>query len=631
MRKKIIAFVVACTISSQLLAETIIIKKFVTADQMLLSNELNESGEPFAEALGYNLDVLDPFIAGSPSATAYVLGIENYEYSRYHLGTIITRSGMGLHMMWAPLIMKMAASLPDSVDGSITTTPNGYKEDDVLASTIKMISTLSNQIAPKNPWPQFAEFIEGDPYLPQAIDPVNFSWNDFSTLRWDRTKMKKVLNPAAMGQGLVKQYLWAADMLSAFHDVNDNEILANGTNSPDFTDSPQFDPNNNVYFGGDSLDGFIGLIITAESINKVTFMANALAYDGVKLGAIDLKNYNPINGIQFFPHKIAITESKVHPDLPPKLSSLTVTDDSSHLFDQASVLWSTSSFTNMMNPNDNSDAAHLAYKEVFDGNPFPAAMSVTGTPGPYDLMRGTAKAIFQNLMAMQYNKVHKTFVDVAKLDKGVVKQKTKISTINAAYSIVALETFVNEFATTPLGNMASTLVAEQAMYMINHLSDGKGGYGSKTELGSNDVIVSKKVGSQAAAVRGLYVAYRVTGALKFRTAAHKAYQFLIANYYVPGQMAFRTKINNPEAKYTPRNFALITGALREASLEGNNVEAANIYTAFFQKVGNKMQLSEGAASGELGGDSDLDGIPYIPEQADGLPPIFASKAIFLLQ
>jgi hypothetical protein len=29
---------------------------YTTADQMLLANEINESGEPYAEALGYDLD-----------------------------------------------------------------------------------------------------------------------------------------------------------------------------------------------------------------------------------------------------------------------------------------------------------------------------------------------------------------------------------------------------------------------------------------------------------------------------------------------------------------------------------------------------------------------------------------------
>jgi opacity protein-like surface antigen len=78
---------------------------FITRDQMLLANEINESGEPFAEALGYDLDLLDPMVLNSPDSISYTLGIENYEYSRYQLGTVISRSGIGLHLMWGPVIM----------------------------------------------------------------------------------------------------------------------------------------------------------------------------------------------------------------------------------------------------------------------------------------------------------------------------------------------------------------------------------------------------------------------------------------------------------------------------------------------------------------------------------------------
>ncbi len=93
---------------------------FNMRDQMLLANELNESGEPFAEALGYDLDVLDPMALNLPDSISYTLGIENYEYSRYLLGTVISRSGIGLHMMWAPMIVQMAAMEPEEFDGSFT-------------------------------------------------------------------------------------------------------------------------------------------------------------------------------------------------------------------------------------------------------------------------------------------------------------------------------------------------------------------------------------------------------------------------------------------------------------------------------------------------------------------------------
>ena len=192
---------------------------FKTHEQLLLANEINESGEPFAEAIGYNLDDLDPFVLNTPDSISYTLGIENYEYSRYQLGTIISRSGLGLHMIWSPMIGQMAGMETDpNFDGSMTGTPNGFKEDDEMMKMVMHFSMLANQAPPGNPFPQFAEFISGDPRLPQPIDPINFGWNDFSTLRWDRTKMDKTLNPAAMGQTLMKQYLWAQDMLGAFHD-----------------------------------------------------------------------------------------------------------------------------------------------------------------------------------------------------------------------------------------------------------------------------------------------------------------------------------------------------------------------------------------------------------------------------
>jgi len=623
MKKRWIALFIASSVyatTTQVSAAdlTVMMDQYDTASQMLLANEINESGEPFAEALGYNLDNLDPFIPASPDLTAYTLGIENYEYSRYQLGTIITRSGMGLHMMWAPLISKAAATEGSDFDGSMTGgVANGFNEDDELIKNIKMFSTLAKQKPPGNPWPQFAEFSSGNPYLPQAIDPINFSWNDFSTLRWDRSLMDKVLNPAAMGQALMKQYLWASDMLSAFHDMDDNGIDADGTVSPDFANSPLFNPDNNVYYGGDSKDGFIGMVITAEAINKIAFMTNTLAFDGQSLGKIDVASYDPANGIQYFPTRVKVTESKIQPALPPRASAFDVIDKHSKLFDQASLLWAISSFVNMMDPTDNSDSAHLAYHEVFDGSPFPASRSETGSAGPYDLMKGTARAIFLNLMAMHYDAKHQTFINSARLVKGSVKRKHKISTVNAAYLIVALEPFIGDFSGTPLENLAMRALTHQAQFIEAKLGNRQGGFTGQKSLNSSKRIKARKVAPQAAAVRALYVAYRVTHQQKFKAAADAGYHYLIDHFYLPGLHAFRTKINEDEAVYTPRNFALIAGALREASLQGGFSQASQIYTDFFHNIGNKMQLSEDGHTGESGGDSDSDGVPYIPQQPDG--------------
>jgi len=599
---------------------------YYTADQMFLANEINESGEPFAEALGYNLDDLDPFILNQPDSISYTLGIENYEYSRYQLGTIITRSGMGLHMMWAPVIMEMAAMEPAGFDGSFTGEPNGFNEDDELMKNIMHFSMLANHEPPGNPWPQFAEFVSGDPNLPQSIDPINFAWNDFSTLRWDRSLMDKNLNPAAMGQTLMKQYLWAQDMLGGYHDLDGNGIDPTPDVSPDFTDSPNFDPNNNIYFGGNDLDGFVGQVLTAESINKVKFVISSLAYDGSTLGSVDPATYDPMNGISYFPHLVEVTEGSVDPNLPPQATSFSITDPVSYLHDQNSFLWGTLNFVNMMDPDNSSSPAHLAYHHVFDGDPFPAAMSQTGMPGPFDLMKGTSKVIFMNLMSMHYNMSEGTFVDQSELLGGIAQPGNEISAFNAGYMLVILKLVAEEFSGTPLETMAADALSAQANFVINQLSDQNGRFYNGYTIDAGADISSTLVENQAAAIRGLYAAYQATNDNIFLQAANDGYQYLIDNFYVSPATAFRTEEGNDMAIYTPLKIAALSGALREANMVGEFEGSPLIYTRFFKKVANAMQLSEGEPSGETGSDSDGDGIPFIPEQPDNLPPVFATEA-----
>lgn len=602
---------------------------FSTRDQMLLANEINESGEPFAEELGYDLDLLDPMVLNTPDSISYTLGIENYEYSRYQLGTVISRSGIGLHMMWAPMIMQMAAMEDDDFDGTFTGgVANGYKEDDELMKNIMHFAMIANGMAPLNPWPQFAEFQSGNPHLPQPV--ANDFQMDFSTLRWDRSLMDKTFNLGSMGQTLMKQYLWAQDMLGSFHDGDDNGVDPDGTNSPDSTNSPHFDPNNNIYYGGNNADGFIGQVLTAEGINKTLFLINSLAYDGNELGAVDPATYDPANGIKFFPHQIAVTESMVADGLPPKASSLQVTDASSDLFDQLSYLWGTVNFKNMMDPNNSSDEAHLAYHEVFDGDPFPAAMAQTGIPGPFDLMMGTSKVIFMNLMAMHFDQNNGTFVNTSSLSGGIPQLGNEINTINAGYIAMVLAEMHPEFVGTPLEPMILNAVNMQGQFLISSLKDNNGGFYNGYVIGEGADNSVKTVESQAAAARGLYAAYSLTGNQDFLNAADEAYNFLIENYYSANEHAFKTQLGVNLATYNSFNFAIIAGGLREAALVGGHTEAATIYTRFFKKVANAMQLAEFDASGEIGNDSDGDGIPYLPEQSDQLAPVFATEAQLLL-
>jgi hypothetical protein len=478
-------------------------------------------------------------------------------------------------------------------------------------------------MAPKNPWPQFADFESGDPHLPQAVAP-DFQM-DFSTLRWDRSLMDKTLNPGAMGQSLMKQYLWAQDMLGGFHDGDNEGVTPDGIISPDSTGSPNFDPDNDIYYGGDNADGFIGQVLTAEGINKTMFLITSLAYDGTDLGMVDPATYDPANGIKYFPHRISVTETAVGEMLPPRATVLQVTDASSDLFDQLSFLWGTLNFKNMMDPGNSSDS-HLGYHSVFDGNPFPAPMSQTGIPGPFDLMMGTSKVIFMNLMAMHFDMTNGTFVNTSGLADGLPQPGDEISTLEAGYITMVLAKMTEEFVGTPLEQMALNALNAQSSFLIGSLKDASGGFYNGYTLNQSPDNTAKTVVAQAAAARGLYAAYALTENANYLDAANDAYNFLISEYYVADQHAFKTELNNDLATYTPLNFAVVAGALREAALIGEHTDAATIYTRFFKEVANVMQLAEFDPTGETGNDSDGDGIPYLPEQPDQLAPVFAAEA-----
>jgi len=421
--------------------------------------------------------------------------------------------------------------------------------------------------------------------------------------------MTKTLDLDAMGQSLDKLYLWARDMLGNFHDTTDTKVPPDGVLSPDSA-SGSFDPASGLYYGGSRVDGFDGQLYTAEAISKTLYLTSRLAYNGTTLGALDPATYDPMNGIKYFAHRIQVTETVVDPSMPHQPTVLTVVDANSHLFDQLSYLGAVVGFHNMMDPN-NTGSDHRAYHNVFDGDPFAGPFAMTGVPGPFDLMSGTSRALFLNIMAMHYNTVAGTFVDVASLNGNNVVQGTDISAINAGMALTVLAKFSGEFAATALGTSADSALTAQANYIIAHLKDPSGGYYNSFSLGTGPSTAAKTLGAQAAIVRGLYEAFLATNTMVYLNEANAGYNNMIDAFYVSGQHVFRTVAGNDLALYAPMDLALLTGALRDARLAGLQMEADDIYARVFKTVYKKMMLTEAEETGETGGDSDGDGIPYI--------------------
>ena len=102
----------ALLFSTQLIASdvkqsvSVLDKHHYPAANFLAYTEFELSGEPLAEALGLDLDSLDPNNANLPTAFDFTAGIVSYEYSEEAMYALNYQSSMGPHLVNGPLNIK---------------------------------------------------------------------------------------------------------------------------------------------------------------------------------------------------------------------------------------------------------------------------------------------------------------------------------------------------------------------------------------------------------------------------------------------------------------------------------------------------------------------------------------------
>jgi len=574
---------------------------FVTADQLYSDNQMFMSAGPFI----YPKPELHPFTNGVMA--------ESYNYSRSTLGAVNARSGLGVHTLWGPAVGALAADPNDPLD-----------RKQVLESMIKKFAKASGATPPAHAWPQFLEFERGNPHFAQSVDTddsdgTTFA-NDFASLRWDRTKMSKVITPAALGQTLFKQVMWSEAFFSMSHGSKD------GTRK----------------LGGDAVEGFSGLVLTANSINKMLALKNNLAFNfvGWTLGRVEPKGYDAYRNLTYFPHRIAVRETPLAPGVPPR-PSYTVLDRSSDLFDQASLLRGLSEFAFFSNPRQ--DAANpkldANFDRLFDGTLFPrAAKSPNDLPGPFDLAKGLALAVYQNLKVQHFDPKRRVFVD--RFDPVDGRGKA-LSAFDAGFVLVALANLQAQHFETNQGTLdVRGDMIDEADFIVDHVLDPSGGAYNGFTLDPDRHFVGvpdrsiKTLLAQATVIEGLLKAYEVTNVERYKQAATSLFEHVQTTFYDAGFRGFRTSAD-PLAPivYDPRISGAILGALRELFLVAD-VDTRELYTQQFDTVvngkthaGTGLMLSETPLTGERGPlDSDNDGIPAM--SATGVAPVLAGSIMF---
>lgn len=513
--------------------------------------------------------------------------MEMYYYSRYGLGNLLFRSGMGVHMVHNPLFTKHT-----NEDKGMPwfEKPNGNK----LFMQHKMGQFAKRtgaeharaQFPPKGVFPVYLEFSSGDPsFLTQP------QLDDFSTLRWDPAKMDKSMNPGAWGQSMMKQVLWARDFFT-------NPRTIDGT----------------TYFGNqkdDGGNGFRGAALTAMAITKSFALKSELAYHAKtgQLGGINPATYNPADGPIYYPRTYEVdfdTSMK-----PPRPTNFRVTDDSSHLFDVASLLWATSEFYFFTDPTIEDDYDALFGDPKWNPKADPEQLKQWFAEGktifpakPHKLSKGLSVVNFKNMMALHFRKEEGSLVDSWSPEQGKSKA---ISTANASMAMIALANTYHHFHNVkPVRQGAKMMLTAQADFLLERQADdGSVANAYIVKPGSTSALGDEKsLWAQSAAIRGWLAAYHATDKEAYREAAERTYEFMEEHLWSDSAKAYRSEVGATKSKYDGYNFAATLGALREIAIirEGDaRSQVVGRLDDFFDQVARRsgLQLAELGMTGEV--------------------------------
>jgi len=543
--------------------------RFETAPAMLAANE---------EWLTFSCELPDGQV---PIGSAK--SVEMYYYSRYGLGNLLMRSGMGVHLVHNPLFAEHVAT-----DEGMPWygQPDGSRQF-LMHKAAQFVSATGGQHASiplplPGAFPIYLEFNSGVPAFQQAPD-----LSDLSTLRWDADQMDQTMSPAGWGQAMMKEVLWARDFFTGTHTVDGVTYLGNGKD--------------------DGANGFRGAMLTGLAITKSAALKNVLAYSPAtgELGAVDPMTYDPMHGLQYYPHEYTV--DLMQPPMvgaPPMPTAFHVTDDRSVLMDVSSLLWAESEFYFYSDPTIEDD-----YNAVF-GDPrwMPADNDGARAIFPskvHMLAKGLTAVNFKNLKMLHFNDTHGAFVDVWSPSEG---QGTHVDVVQVGLTVTALaNTFQHMHDVPMMRDGAQMMLRAQAEFLLAHQNDDgsiANGFTLKSKAGKVKADRdAPTLAAQSQAIRAWIEAYHVTDDQRYVDAAERTYDYMEATLWSEAAGVYRSSAGADESEFDGINFATTLGALRELGIvrEGDaRRQIVGRLDSFFEQVAQRggLQIAEIGMTGE---------------------------------
>ena len=328
------------------LAAKVTSRRFLTADHMLASLEMQISGEPFAELMGRDLGGYDRFSStpdvyvdpstgmSAPDLIGFTTAVESYEYSKQAMNNLSFEAGAGLSLQFGPLLNPMGSE-GDAAFALLgprleyfarASRASGAKVGKDFVAVPAPTNDLKNAYGWAGFWPVYAEFRSFDPTikakvgadqqcsLAGAIDeptPPGTTMQYVGDYECDSTSLnlpsrdaqvEKVIELDALGLAAWKQTLWTINYWGSLHDVDQNPIIKVDPVSLAQVGVPAnaivgqwpdpLDPGGTslvfgkagTFFGDVSLEGWQGLVMLDEIDNKSELMLKGLTTtDGAKV------------------------------------------------------------------------------------------------------------------------------------------------------------------------------------------------------------------------------------------------------------------------------------------------------------------------------------------------------------
>jgi hypothetical protein len=464
------------------------------------SGEMQITGEPFAEFFaGRNLafydrtflppdeylvptsgnndaGVFDTAVGGNVLPTKDLFGfstaVESYEYSKYHMNSVIEWGSAGLSLANGPVLATrpgatIEAKLIARANDLLTTTGTDVGGYAVLPPptnnplNILGFAGLTPVFAPYSGFePAIAGTLGivqscarsggygGIPTLGQVIPEYECEYNE---LHVPDAALDHMLVPAVLGFGAWKQSLWAIDFAGRIHDSGSNQV-----NAINPSDQPAVGTSNNsvvgtdppgaavgTYVGSTPLEGMWGIIMTEGMDNLAEMLRSSLmTTDGATLGGFPSTlaaiSYDYTSPLEWFPAATSVTVDATQ-TFPP-LDTMTITDGTSRAIDLSALLLGFSNFFAMTDSRNAGIGQRIGFQVLFDGNHVFAADDglPDGEATAHDRALAIARVAFVDLDRIHADPTLGVFNDTATVSGTTITRSNTVTTSILAHAIIGM-------------------------------------------------------------------------------------------------------------------------------------------------------------------------------------------------